>query len=111
MQLTVDEARSTIRRFVLVRRSCSRLFSVESRVPRFFFDILDAASDQRDELGVECADLEAAIVEAKRALPSIATDELPSDGDHKNYMVVVRDTDGHAVYSAALSFVGTRLIR
>ena len=66
---------------------------------------------QRDEVGVEFADLEAAIVEAKRALPSIATDELPRDGDHRSYMVVVRDADGHAVYSAALSFVGTRLIR
>ena len=80
-------------------------------MPRFFFDILDGASDQRDEVGIECADLEAAVVEAKRVLPSIASDELPRDGDHRNYMVVVRDVDGHAVYSAALSFVGTRLIR
>lgn len=80
-------------------------------MPRFFFDILDAGSDQRDEDGIECADLEAAIVQAKRALPAIATDELPRDGDHRNYMVVVRDTDGQAVYSAALSFIGTRLVR
>lgn len=80
-------------------------------MPRFFFDILDAGSDQRDSDGVECTDLEAAVIEAKRTLPAIATDELPRDGDHRNYMVVVRDADGHAVYTAALSFVGTRLIR
>ena len=79
-------------------------------MPRFFFDILDADVNQRDEVGIECADLEAAVVEAKRALPSIASDEIPRDGDHRNYMVLVRNADGHAVYSAALSFVGTRLI-
>ena len=80
-------------------------------MPRYFFDIFDAGSHQRDEVGIECDDLEAAVVEAKQALPAIATDELPCDGDHRNYMVVVRDTDGHAVYSAALSFIGTRLVR
>ncbi|MCJ2113237.1 hypothetical protein MKK64_18820 [Methylobacterium sp. E-025] len=80
-------------------------------MPRFFFDILDANANERDEVGVACVDLEAAVVEAKRALPSIAIDELRRDGDYKNYMVMVRDEEGQAVYSAALSFVGTRLIR
>ena len=80
-------------------------------MPRFFFDILDTDVNQRDEVGIECADLEAAVIEAKRTLPAIATDELPRDGDHRNYMVVVRDADGHTVYTAALSFVGTRLSR
>ena len=80
-------------------------------MPSFFFDIFDASVNQHNEVCVECSDLEAAIVEAKRALPSIASNELLRDGDHRNYMAVVKDEEGHAVYSAALSFVGTRLIR
>ncbi len=80
-------------------------------MPRFFFDIVATRADQPDEVGVACADLEGAIVEAKRTLPAIATDELLRDGNHRNYTVVVRDADGHAVYTAVLSFAGMRLTR
>ncbi|WP_210168830.1 hypothetical protein, partial [Methylobacterium sp. Leaf100] len=55
--------------------------------------------------------LEAAIVQAKRVLPTIAADEVPRDGEHKIYTVVVTDEDGSAVYTAGLSFSGTWLIR
>ena len=80
-------------------------------MPRYFFDVHEDGNIQRDEDGVECATLKAAIMQAKRVLPAIAIDEVPRDGDHKNYMVVVTDKDGRAVYTAALAFVGTRLIR
>jgi hypothetical protein len=80
-------------------------------VPRFFFDVHENGHVQRDEFGVEFATFEAAVVEAKRALPAIAIDGLLRDGDHKNYTVVVKDEEERIVYTAALSFVGTRLIQ
>ncbi|GJD73084.1 hypothetical protein CFIICLFH_1309 [Methylobacterium goesingense] len=88
---------------------CSRLLCVENTVPRYFFDIHDGAEVQRDAQGVDCASAAAATVEAKRALPAIAADEVPRDGDHRNYTVVVRDTLGAPLYTASLSFVGTWL--
>ncbi|WP_246694973.1 hypothetical protein [Methylobacterium sp. WL6] len=66
---------------------------------------------QRDDGGVVCADLQAAALEAKRLLPAIAVYEILEDGERQIITVVVTDEDGHAVYSAALTFVGTWLLR
>lgn len=79
-------------------------------MPRCVFDSHDGVH-QRDEAGTECADLHAAALEAKRLLPAIAGDEIPVDGERQTITVVVTDEDGHSVYSAALSFVGTWLLR
>ncbi|MCJ2045618.1 hypothetical protein MKK58_13915 [Methylobacterium sp. J-078] len=78
-------------------------------MPRYYFDIHDGADIQRDVQGLECASVAAATVEAKRVLPAIAADEVPRDGDHRNYTVVVRDAAGAPLYTACLSFVGTWL--
>ncbi|GJD47092.1 hypothetical protein AFCDBAGC_4977 [Methylobacterium cerastii] len=79
-------------------------------MPRYFFDIHDGIN-KRDEVGTVCDDIQAAALEAKRLLPSIASDEIPKDGERQTITVVVTDENGHAVYSAALTYVGTWLLR
>ncbi|TXN80288.1 hypothetical protein [Methylobacterium sp. WL8] len=79
-------------------------------MPRYFFDIHDGFH-LRDDVGTECADLQAAALEAKRLLPAIAADEIPKDGERQIITVLVTDEEGHAVYSAALAFIGTWLLR
>ncbi|TXM97123.1 hypothetical protein FV222_16675 [Methylobacterium sp. WL103] len=79
-------------------------------MPRYFFDIHDGIS-RRDDVGTICDDIQAAALEAKRLLPSIASDEISKDGERQTITVVVADEDGQVVYSAALTFVGTWLLR
>ena len=62
-------------------------------MPRYFFDINDGIN-QRDDEGVECVSLQAAVHEAKRLLPEIAADEVPKDGERQAITVLVRDHDG-----------------
>ena len=75
---------------------------------RYFFDVHDGTM-VRDDLGEECATVEAACKHAKTLLPQIALYELPADGDRKAYTVLVRDEDNNPVYSATLSYVGLML--
>jgi hypothetical protein len=79
-------------------------------MPRYYFDI-KGFHHERDDDGVICADLQAAVREAKKLLPIIASDEVPQDGEHHAMTVLITDEDGHPVYSGALSYVGTWLIR
>lgn len=79
-------------------------------MPRYYFDINDGRNE-RDEEGVHCADLQAAVLEAKRLLPAVAADEVPKDGERQAITVLVTDEDGQAVYLAALAYTGTWLIR
>jgi hypothetical protein len=64
-----------------------------------------------DEVGTECATLEAAIAGAKRLLPELATarDVLRDDEGHLD--VVVRDEAGEAVFTATLAMAWARLRR
>nr|WP_313902031.1 hypothetical protein [Methylobacterium sp. J-001] len=48
---------------------------------------------------------------AQRLLPDIARSEIQGDGDQHVYMVLVTDEDGHAVYSATLTYAGLWLLR
>ncbi|MCJ2116571.1 hypothetical protein MKK65_08255 [Methylobacterium sp. J-001] len=80
-------------------------------MPRFFFDIRDDKGTQRDEEGVELADLSMVREKAQRLLPDIARSEIQGDGDQHVYMVLVTDEDGHAVYSATLTYAGLWLLR
>jgi uncharacterized protein DUF6894 len=73
-------------------------------VPRFFFDTYDGDRFILDELGLELEDIEAAKLEAERALPEMAWDELP-DGNQRTFIVSVRDEAGEVVLRAALSLV------
>ena len=77
---------------------------------RYFFDIVDGGS-QPDDMGTECADLDAVRKAAMRILPDIAREDIPKDGDRRAYTVVARDADGHAVYTATLTFSGLWLRR
>ena len=75
----------------------------------YFFDITDHSPVSRDEIGTECTDLEEVCKAARTALPHIAMDEIPANGEQQFFTVVARDTDGHAVYTATLSYAGLRL--
>ena len=79
-------------------------------MPRYFFDINDGRNE-RDEEGFECADLQAAVRHAKQALPEIAADEVPRDGERQALTVLITDESGQAVYLAALTFTGAWLAR
>jgi hypothetical protein len=39
-----------------------------------------------------------------QALPAIARDEIPKDGDRQSFMVMVRDENNIIVYTATLAF-------
>lgn len=77
-------------------------------VPRFYFD-LHQGHVVRDPEGVELSDLDAAIREAFRILPVIAADAIPKGDDRQGFSIIVRDGDRTPLYTAALSFCGTRL--
>lgn len=79
-------------------------------MPRYFFDIHDGVH-RHDEEGTFCSDVRAAALEAKRLLPAIAVNEAPNENGRQIITVVVTDEEGHAVYSAALSVIGTWLLR
>jgi hypothetical protein len=77
-------------------------------VPRYYFDINDGEL-QRDEEGLECADLEAAREKVIASLQDVAGLISPSDGDNQAISVAVRGEDGSLVYEATLTFTGSRL--
>lgn len=79
-------------------------------MPRFFFN-LKGVHHERDEDGVICADIQAAVLEAKKLLPLIVSDELSKDVEHQTITVLVADEDGYPVYSGTMSYVGSWLIR
>jgi hypothetical protein len=59
--------------------------------------------------GLDLPNLEAAIKEATGSLSAIAEDVLREGSDRESISIVVRDGDGSPVYTASLSFCGTRL--
>ena len=73
-------------------------------MPRYFFDTYDGNQMAPDEAGLELADIAAAKVEAQKALPDMARDAMP-DGNHRTFVVSVRDEAGTVVVRAALSLV------
>ena len=75
-------------------------------MPRFFFDIHSGSKFARDAVGSECDGLQGIRYEAMRALPAIARDEIPKDGDKQAFTVLVRDSDNQTVYTATLTFAG-----
>ena len=79
-------------------------------MPRYFFDIHDGQT-LRDEEGTVLPGPEEAARHAKKILPGIAAHEVPKDGEHQAFSVLVTDEDGHPIYSAAVTYTGTWLIR
>jgi hypothetical protein len=73
-------------------------------VPRFFFDTYDGQFLARDDLGQVLESLESAKAVAQKALPEMASDELP-DGDQRVFMVSVRDEADEVVMRLSLTMV------
>jgi hypothetical protein len=78
---------------------------------RYYFDVHDGGTHQRDDTGTEFEDLEAVRKAAMRLLPEVARQDLASDGDRHTFMVLVTNEDGRPVYSATLSYAGLWLLR
>ena len=79
-------------------------------MPRYFFDVHDGVHT-RDDVGVECEDLQSVAMAAKRMLPAVAKDEVPKGSELQSVTVLVTDEDGKPVYSAALTYTGIWLLR
>jgi hypothetical protein len=71
---------------------------------RYYFDIHDGQHLTRDEVGIECRDPDAIRAEAMTALPAIARDAIPKDGDRQALTVIVRNASNLTVYTATLTF-------
>jgi hypothetical protein len=74
-------------------------------VPRYYFDEYDGEAVTQDDEGLELDGIEAARAEARKALPDIARDVLPEDGDRRTMVVKVRDEAGKVVITATLTML------
>jgi hypothetical protein len=73
-------------------------------MPRYFFDTYDGDRFLPDDIGVEFENLEAARAEAQRSLPEMAREVLP-DGNHRTFVVSMRNEAGAVVVRMSLSLV------
>jgi len=73
-------------------------------MPRFFFDTFDGRYFAADEEGLELGSLGAAKAQAQRSVVEMAMDEVP-DGDHRSFVVIVRDETGREVLRVGLALV------
>lgn len=79
-------------------------------MPLYFFDIVDGGS-QRDDIGTECATHDEVRQAAMQALPDVAREQIPADGDQRTFTVVARSESGEAIYTATLIYSGMWLNR
>ena len=78
-------------------------------MPRFFFDLkFDGESPTHDEEGLVMSDLEAAQIEATRALTDLSREMVQSGKLTNSFAVIVRDDNGPAL-QATLNFEMKRL--
>ena len=61
---------------------------------RFYFDMRDGEDFARDDIGVDLHSAKAARLQATIALTEMARDYLPTDGDHRNLGIKVRNAEG-----------------
>ena len=85
------------------------VLDVHAKIAHRALNLCVPEQDHRDDEGRECADYEAARVEAMHALPEIARIAIPADGDEQAFNVLVRNEGGKVVYMAVLSFKRLRL--
>ncbi|GJD66946.1 DUF6894 family protein [Methylobacterium frigidaeris] len=71
---------------------------------RYYFDIHDGQHQTRDDVGTECSSSDAVRAEAMSALPAIARDVIPKDGDRQALTVIVRNARNLTVYTATMTF-------
>ncbi|AWN42375.1 DUF6894 family protein [Methylobacterium durans] len=79
-------------------------------MPRYFFDVHDGGPEF-DDTGTELAGPDESYAKARSLLPDIAREEIPRNGDHRTFTVLVKDENGQPVYSATLTYAGIRLQR
>lgn len=77
----------------------------------YYFDTFENGEHVEDDEGLECSTPEQVRCEAMKALPSIAKEEIPNDGDRQAFTVLVKDETGKLVYSATLTYAGLWLAR
>ena len=71
----------------------------------FYFDVHDVRGLHPDRIGQDLPDLDAVRTEAMHALPEIAF-SIAEDGDRQSIVVIARDDQKRAVYSATLAYTG-----
>jgi hypothetical protein len=71
---------------------------------RYYFDIHDGQHLTRDDVGTECRSPDDIKTEAMTALPEIARDIIPTDGDRQALTVIVRNASNLTVFTATLTF-------
>ncbi|MGO4523644.1 hypothetical protein AB4097_02135 [Microvirga sp. 2MCAF35] len=79
-------------------------------MPRFYFDVREDGTVSTDQLGVECADLDAAEHEAAKGAADIAREKLQK-GDAHEVVVEVRDERGFLMSTTTVSLVVRRTVR
>lgn len=72
-------------------------------MPKYFVDLQDGDVVHEDDEGSDLSSVEDARKEAINTLSLIAKDELP-DGEHREFIAIVRDAGGTALYRATLTF-------
>ena len=65
-------------------------------MPRYFFDI----NGKVDDIGVDLADDEAAIIDATRTVAKLAEYDAPPD-DHDRWICIVRNPQGETIHQVA----------
>lgn len=70
---------------------------------RYYFDIWDGDNKAHDDIGVECASVHAASVQATIALVELAREVLPGDGPVKFLRISIRTAE-RPLFSLTLSF-------
>lgn len=68
----------------------------------FFIDTTDGLVAREDDIGIELPDVDAARRAAIAALPGIASDVIP-DGDDREFIAIVKDSDGKPILRAKLT--------
>lgn len=61
-------------------------------MPRYFFDVHDKQGVHRDEVGLDFPDMDAAILEARRALADMTRESLIADNT-TDLSILIRDGD------------------
>jgi hypothetical protein len=70
---------------------------------RYFFDLVDGKQIDRDDVGLEFANLADARVAAADALGDVTREALP-DGARRHLVMKVRDTAGNYIYECSVDF-------
>ena len=77
-------------------------------MPRYYFETDDGSSRVIDDDGIELRDAEAARREAVLVLPAMAHERL-LDTEACTLSAIVRNEDGAIVYTATMTFIGSRI--